>query len=82
MRRPLIAFLAVSLIGTLGGCGFLGIGDEADIQIYSARHYDLEEAFEDFEKETGKSVEFIFGDDAELRSGSRPKEPTPPPTSS
>ena len=66
MRRPLIAFLAVSLIGTLSGCGFLGIGDEADIQIYSARHYDLEEAFEDYEKETGKSVEFIFGDDAEL----------------
>jgi iron(III) transport system substrate-binding protein len=66
MRRPLIALLAVSLIGTLSGCGFLGIGDEADIQIYSARHYDLEKAFEDFEEETGKSVEFIFGDDAEL----------------
>jgi iron(III) transport system substrate-binding protein len=65
-RRPLILLLAVSLVGTLSGCGFLGMGDEADIQIYSARHYDLEKAFEDFEEETGKSVEFIFGDDAEL----------------
>ncbi|HET7690194.1 MAG TPA: extracellular solute-binding protein [Nocardioidaceae bacterium] len=67
MRRPLTALLAVALCTPLSACGFLGIGgDDADIQIYSARHYDLEKAFEAWEEATGKSVEFIFGDDAEL----------------
>ena len=67
MRRPsLIAAVAV-LAATVSGCGFLGIGEEpADLQIYSARHYDLEGAFGQFEEETGISVEFLFGDDAEL----------------
>ncbi|HJR39590.1 MAG TPA: extracellular solute-binding protein [Nocardioidaceae bacterium] len=67
MRRPsLIAAVAV-LATTVSGCGFLGIGEEpADLQIYSARHYDLEGAFGQFEEETGISVEFLFGDDAEL----------------
>ncbi len=67
MRRPsLIAAVAV-LATTISGCGFLGIGEEpADLQIYSARHYDLEGAFGQFEEETGISVEFLFGDDAEL----------------
>ncbi|EMY35381.1 family 1 extracellular solute-binding protein [Arthrobacter crystallopoietes BAB-32] len=51
----------------LSGCGVLGIGQApADLQIYSARHYDLEGAFADFTEETGISVEFITGDDAEL----------------
>ena len=51
----------------LSGCGVLGIGAApADLQIYSARHYDLEGAFADFTDETGISVEFITGDDAEL----------------
>ena len=66
MRRLLTPFVALALCTPLSACGFLGIGGDADIQIYSARHYDLEEAFEEWEKETGKSVEFIFGDDAEL----------------
>jgi iron(III) transport system substrate-binding protein len=67
VRRPsLIAAVAV-LATTVSGCGFLGIGEEpADLQIYSARHYDLEGAFGQFEEETGISVEFLFGDDAEL----------------
>jgi iron(III) transport system substrate-binding protein len=65
-RSPLVAAIAV-LATTVSGCGFLGIGEEpADLQIYSARHYDLEEAFGQFQDETGISVEFIFGDDAEL----------------
>jgi iron(III) transport system substrate-binding protein len=43
------------------------VGEEpADLQVYSARHYDLEEAFEDFTDEAGITVEFIYGDDAEL----------------
>ena len=58
---------AVALAAALSGCGVLGVGDEpADLQIYSARHYDLEQAFGQFTDETGISVEFISGDDAEL----------------
>ena len=71
MRRPVrVAALASTLaLSTLvAGCGFLGIGGEepGDIQVYSARHYDLEEAFVDFEEETGLKVDFIYADDAEL----------------
>ncbi|KGN37442.1 iron deficiency-induced protein A [Knoellia subterranea KCTC 19937] len=36
------------------------------MQIYSARHYDLEGAFKEFQDETGITVEFISGSDAEL----------------
>lgn len=70
MHRPKLlaacAALTVSALA-LSGCGVLGIGKApADLQIYSARHYDLEGAFGEFTKETGISVEFITGDDAEL----------------
>ena len=66
-RRPLIAAVAglAALASTLTGCGIFG-GQPADLQIYSARHYDLEGAFGQFTDETGISVEFISGDDAEL----------------
>ena len=64
MRRPLLAVLALSLFVTTG-CGLFG-DDDADIQVYSARHYDLEKAFEGFTDETGLTVEFLYGDDAEL----------------
>ncbi len=71
MTRParaaaLGATLSLSLL--VSGCGFLGIGGEepGDIQVYSARHYDLEDAFVEFEEETGLSVDFIYGDDTEL----------------
>ena len=67
MRRPSLVAAVAVLATTVSGCGFLGIGDEpADLQIYSARHYDLEKAFVEFEEQTGVSVEFIYGDDAEL----------------
>lgn len=70
MHRPkLLAACAVFAVSALAlsGCGVLGIGKApADLQIYSARHYDLEGAFGEFTKETGISVEFITGDDAEL----------------
>ncbi len=68
MRRPLIALSGVLAAATaLSGCGVLGIGEQpADLQVYTARHYDLEEAFADFTDETGITVEFISGDDAEL----------------
>ncbi len=67
MRRPVLVVASLALGLTASGCGFLGIGEEpADLQVYSARHYDLEEAFADFTEETGISVEFLYGDDAEL----------------
>lgn len=65
MRRPLIALALLPLLAT-PGCGLLGGEEEADLQVYSARHYDLEEAFEDFTAETGLTVEFLYGDDDEL----------------
>ena len=68
-RRSLVAAAGVvtALAAAVSGCGVLGIGDEAaDLQVYSARHYDLEQAFTDFTDETGVSVEFLYGDDAEL----------------
>jgi iron(III) transport system substrate-binding protein len=69
VRRPAVLLAAtLALSATLSGCGFLGIGGDepGDIQVYSARHYDLEDAFVEFEEETGLKVDFIFGDDAEL----------------
>ncbi|VXC55919.1 extracellular solute-binding protein [Nocardioides sp. AX2bis] len=63
MRRLLIAIAALPLL-PLSACG-LG-GEEADLQVYSARHYDLEAAFADFTEDTGLTVEFLDGDDAEL----------------
>ncbi|MEM9132677.1 MAG: extracellular solute-binding protein [Actinomycetota bacterium] len=42
-------------------------GDEDTIRIYTGRHYDLEEAFTLYAEETGVSIEFLSGSDAELR---------------
>ncbi len=64
--RTAATALAVSATLALAGCSALGGGEEADLQIYTARHYDLEEAFAAFTDETGISVEFLSGDDAEL----------------
>lgn len=60
-----IASVSVAASALLTGC-FLG-PEKNTIQVYSARHYDLEEAFKAFSEETGTSVEFLFGSDAELR---------------
>ena len=64
VRRP--AALTAGLLGLsllASGCGFLGIGGDepGDIQVYSARHYDLEDAFVEFEEETGLKAD---GDDS------------------
>ena len=42
-------------------------GDDDVVRVYSARHYDLEQAFAQFAEETDVSVEFLYGTDAELR---------------
>ena len=68
-RRSLLAVsgAAAALAAALSGCGVLGIGEKpADLQIYTARHYDLEKAFDEFTAQTGISVDFLYGDDAEL----------------
>ena len=63
-----VALAATLALTTTAGCGVLGGSAEAgDIQVYSARHYELEDAFAAFEEDTGLSVDFLFGDDAELR---------------
>ncbi|MEV7605105.1 extracellular solute-binding protein [Paenarthrobacter sp. NPDC089322] len=66
-RRRLLAAVAclTALTAALTGCGAVG-AKPADLQIYSARHYDLEGAFGQFTEETGITVEFISGGDAEL----------------
>lgn len=66
--RPLLTSALVgltALTSVLTGCSAIG-SQSADLQIYSARHYDLEGAFGQFTDETGITVEFISGDDAEL----------------
>jgi iron(III) transport system substrate-binding protein len=62
---PLVAALAVTSL-LAAGCTSIGGKDEV-VRVYSARHYDLEPAFEKFYKDTGIKVEFLYGTDAELR---------------
>ena len=60
---------AVLLLGIAGavvgaGCG----GDDGEtLTVYSGRHYGIETAFEEWSEETGIEVEFLTGNDAELR---------------
>ena len=51
---------------SLGG-GSSGGGSSDVLHVYSGRHYDVEKAFQQFEEETGIDVEFLTGNDAELR---------------
>lgn len=64
MQRLLLLSGAVIASFGLAACGG---GDEGTIRIYTGRHYDLEEAFNQFADETGISIEFLEGSDAELR---------------
>ncbi len=59
----LIAFTTTVALTATGCAG----GDDQVVRVYSARHYDLEQAFEKFNDDTGVKVEFLFGSDAELR---------------
>jgi len=69
-RRPrrVLGLGALALVAAvvLGACGS-GSGDENTVHVYSGRHYELESAFEKFTEDTGIEVEFLFGNDAELR---------------
>jgi iron(III) transport system substrate-binding protein len=61
--------LAVTIVAVCASaCGVAAQAGEDDVvRVYSARHYDLEKAFNEFADQTGISVEFLFGGDAELR---------------
>ena len=64
MRALFFGLAAGAVALTLGACG----GDDGEtIQIYTGRHYDLEEAFTRFAEETGIGIDFLEGSDAELR---------------
>jgi iron(III) transport system substrate-binding protein len=66
MRGKLALPVAIVLVGgwVLSSCG----GDSGPtLNVYSGRHYGIETAFEEYEKETGVNVEFLTGSDAELR---------------
>jgi iron(III) transport system substrate-binding protein len=57
-----LATLAVG--GLLSSCG----GNSGPtLTVYSGRHYGIESAFEKYEKDSGVNVEFLTGNDAELR---------------
>lgn len=66
VRSPLLALgLAVPLLAS--GCGIVGGSDGPAIQVFSARSYGAEEAYARFTEQTGIEVEFLNGNDAELR---------------
>ena len=61
-RGALCVLAAASVV--VAGCG----GDDGEqLTVYSGRHYDIETAFEEWSDETGIDVEFLTGNDAELR---------------
>lgn len=66
-RGRALAILAIVTVTAtvLAGCTTTSSDDV--VRVYSGRHYDLEPAFEEFAQETGISVEFLYGGDAELR---------------
>lgn len=70
-RSPVVRPLALAALTVLplalAGCGIVpGTGGPA-IQVFSARSYGAEQAYERFTEETGIEVEFLNGNDAELR---------------
>jgi len=58
------AAAVLALVAAAAGCT---AGDDEVVRVYSARHYDLETAFEQFSADTGIAVEFLYGEDAQLR---------------
>ena len=68
---PAIAVAALLLATTACAESDSGGGsassDSKVLHVYSGRHYDVEKAFKQYEDETGVKVEFLTGNDAELR---------------
>lgn len=64
--RPAARLGALALAAGLALSACSG-DDGPTLRVYSGRHYQIELAFEQFEQETGINVEFLTGNDAELR---------------
>ena len=62
---PLVA--ALGLAGPLLAAAACSGDDGETLTVYSGRHYGIETAFEEWSDETGIEVEFLTGNDAELR---------------
>lgn len=68
VRTGWLRLAVTALLVAVGATGCdMASGSDDTVRVYSGRHYDLEAAFEQFSEETGISVEFLFGGDAELR---------------
>jgi len=71
LRTTAVALIAAALVLTScaeseGGSASSSSGGKV-LHVYSGRHYDVEKAFKQYEDETGVKVEFLTGNDAELR---------------
>ena len=66
-RRVAPVAVVLGLAAPLLAAGACSSDDGETLTVYSGRHYGIESAFETFEKESGIHVEFLTGNDAELR---------------
>lgn len=69
-RRPSKRRIVVAAVGVacaVFAASSCGGGGGDSLRVYSGRHYGIETAFEQFTDDTGIEVEFLTGDDAELR---------------
>ncbi|MFW2335967.1 MAG: Fe(3+) ABC transporter substrate-binding protein, partial [Ilumatobacter sp.] len=64
-HRLLLGVAAAASVALLAGACSGSDGDT--LQVYSGRHYGIEAAFEQFTDDTGIEVEFLTGNDGELR---------------
>lgn len=62
--RRVAPLVGVALAVLAAGCSS---DDGETLRVYSGRHYGIETAFEQYTAETGVKVEFLTGNDAELR---------------
>ena len=67
MRARLAALGVVAAGAAVAAAGCGGDDDAGRLTVYSGRHYGIESAFERFSDETGIGVDFLTGNDAELR---------------
>jgi iron(III) transport system substrate-binding protein len=66
-RSLVLPVATLGLALTASGCGIASGSDDEALQVYSARSYGAEEAYRTFTEDTGIEVEFLNGNDAELR---------------
>ena len=67
MTPRIVSSLAGAVLVVVAAAGCSGSDDGETLRVYSGRHYGIETAFEQYTDETGVEVEFLTGNDAELR---------------